>query len=47
VEPGQDRAAVADVAAHESEVHLSGGKLERSQIELPEGGAQRERRNLA
>jgi hypothetical protein len=47
VEAGQDGAAVADLAAHEREVHLSGGKLERAQLELAEGGAQRERRDLA
>ena len=30
VEPGQDRAALADVAAHEREIHPSGSKLERA-----------------
>jgi hypothetical protein len=47
VEPGEDRAAVADLPAHEREVHHSGGELERTQLELPEGGAEGERRDLA
>jgi hypothetical protein len=47
MEPGQDRAAVADLAAQEREVHRSGSKLERAQLELPEGGAERKRGDLA
>ena len=47
VKPGQDRAAVADVPTHEREVHRSGSKLERTQLELPEGGTERECRDLA
>jgi hypothetical protein len=46
VEPGQDGAAVADIAAHEREVHRSGSKLEGAQLELPEGGAERKRGDL-
>jgi hypothetical protein len=46
VEPCQDRAAVAEVPAHEREVDASRSKLERSQPELAEGGAERERRDV-
>jgi hypothetical protein len=47
VEPGQDRVAVADLAAHEREVHPPGRKLERVQLELPEGGTERKRGDRA
>ena len=40
VEPGQDGASVADLP-HEREVHRPGRELERTQLELPEGGAER------
>jgi len=47
VKPGQDGAAVADFATQEREVHPARRKLERAQLELPEGGAERKRGDLA
>jgi threonine dehydrogenase-like Zn-dependent dehydrogenase len=47
VKPRQDGPTVAEVAAHEREVHLSGRKLERAQPELAETGAERKGRDLA
>jgi hypothetical protein len=46
VEPCQDGAAVADLPTHEREVDLSGSELERSQLELSERGAERQRRDV-
>jgi 2-desacetyl-2-hydroxyethyl bacteriochlorophyllide A dehydrogenase len=39
--------AVANISAQERKVNPSGSKLERVQLEFPEGGAQRKRGNLA